>query len=146
MLNWKKYLIGSIVVFVAYTAAGYLIHEVLLASAYRQEEVVRLLRPEAEIWKRMPLGYFANLVLALVFCYIYTRGVEAGKHWLGQGVRYGLLMATLVSLPTALLQYMLYPLPLALAFQWIVYGYGQMLVAGIVVAAIYRLPTGLPRP
>lgn len=146
MLNWKRYLIAAIVVFLVYSIADTVIRTVLLARDYWQEDVARLLRPETEIWKRRPAGEFANLILALAFCFIYTKGLEVGKNWLGQGIRYGLLVGSLVSLPAALLQYMVYPLPLLLALKWIVLGYGQMMICGIAVAAIYRLPSSLPRP
>jgi len=145
MLDWKKYLVSVIVVFVVCFLLSYLIHELLLAGDYARQP--GLWRTQTEIWKRLPLAYFAQLIFALAFCFIYTKGVEAGKHWLGQGLRYALLVASLMFVPVALVLYVVVePLELALAFKWVVFGYAQMLVLGAVVAAIYRLPTGLPRP
>ncbi len=144
MLDWKKYLVSVIVVFVVCFLLSYLIHELLLAGDYARQP--GLWRTQTEIWKRMPLAYFAQLIFALAFCFIYTKGVEAQKHWLGQGLRYALLVASLMFVPVALVLYVIEPLELALAFKWVVFGYGQILVLGAVVAAIYRLPTGLPRP
>ncbi|MFQ5927729.1 MAG: hypothetical protein ACE5MH_09895 [Terriglobia bacterium] len=143
MLDWKKYLFSVIGVFVVSAVAGYLIHEVLLVGDYERSN---LWRAQEELWKRMILVYFAQLVFALVFCYIYTQGVESGKHWLGQGVRFGLLVATLLFVPGSLVLYTVLKLEWSMAVKWIVFGYGQMIVAGMAAAASYRLPAGLPRP
>lgn len=143
MLDWKKYLISVIVVFAAGVIAGYVVHEVLLAADYERSN---LWRAQEELWKRMILVYFAQLIFALVFCYIYTKGVEPQKHWLGQGIRFGLLIATLLFIPGSLVLYAVLTVEFAMAVKWIVFGYGQMMIAGAVVAAIYRLPEGLPRP
>jgi len=144
MLDWKKYLVSVIMVFVVCFALSYLIHELLLAGDYTRQ--LGLWRTQTEVWKRMPLAYFAQLIFALAFCFIYTKGVEAGKHWLGQGLRYGLLVSSLMFVPLALVLYVIAPLALGLALKWVVFGYGQMLVLGAVVAALYRPPAGLPHP
>ncbi|MFQ5817655.1 MAG: hypothetical protein ACE5H2_06850 [Terriglobia bacterium] len=143
MLDWKKYLLAVIAVFVVSTAVGYVIHEVLLAADYARSTLWRA--PE-ELWKRMILVYFAQLIFALVFCYIYTKGVEFEKHWLGQGIRFGLLVATLLFVPGALVLYAVLQVGLSMAVKWIIFGYGQMMIAGVVAAAIYRPPAGLPHP
>lgn len=143
MLDWKKYLLAVITVFVVSAIVGYVTHEVLLAADYERSS---LWRAQEELWKRMILVYFAQLIFALAFCYIYTKGVEAGKGWLGQGIRYGLLIGSLLFVPGAFVLYAVLNLDLGMALKWIVFGYAQMLVAGLTVAAIYRLPTGLPHP
>lgn len=144
MLDWKKYLVSVIVVFVVCIALSYLIHELLLAGDYARQPA--LWRTQTEIWKRIPFAYFAQLIFALAFCFIYTKGLEAQKHWLGQGLRYGLLVGSLMFVPAALVLYVVEPLELGLALKWVIFGYGQMLVLGAVVAALYRPPTGLPHP
>lgn len=142
MLDWKKYLLSVVAVFVVCGIAGYVIHEVLLAGDYERSA---LWRTQDELWKRMILVYLAQLIFALAFCYIYTRGVEARRPWLGQGVRFGLLVASLLFVPGALILYAVLTVDLTVALQWIVLGYGQMVLAGATVAAIYRLPA-LPHP
>ncbi|MBI4462666.1 MAG: hypothetical protein HY653_07165 [Acidobacteria bacterium] len=143
MLDWKKYLVAVIGVFVVSAVAGYVTHEVLLAGDYAGST---LWRTQEELWKRMILVYFAQLIFALAFCYVYTKGLEAGKSWLGQGIRYGLLIATLLFVPGSLVLYAVLKLELTMALKWMVFGYGQMLLAGIVAAAIYQPPPRLPHP
>lgn len=90
MLDWKKYLVSVVVIFAVYTALGHLIHEILYRGGFLGP-LAKFMRPDPEMWKRMPLAYFSHLLLALAFCFIYTKGIEVGKHWLGQGIRFGLL-------------------------------------------------------
>ncbi len=66
-----------------------------LASAFR---------PEAEMMDMM----LTELGVLFLFCYIFTKGHE-GKGF-GEGIRYGALIGTLVSLPTAIDAYVIYPI------------------------------------
>jgi hypothetical protein len=69
---------------------------------------------------------------------IYVRGVEP-KPWLGQGLRFGVLVALLTAVPQSLVEYFTYPVPPTLAVQWII-GEGLLAVLlGIVVAAVCRV-------
>lgn len=136
-MNAKKYLIASIVVFVVYSALAYVIHQVLLREDY--QSIQHVIRPFADLSARTPLVYLGNLIFALAFCLIYAKGYEAGKNWMGQGIRYGLMVGTLLA-PLALTVYVVYPVPGALAVKWVVYGYFQVLVSALVAASIYQFP------
>jgi len=134
-MNIKKYLLASLAVFAAYSALAYASHEVLLESDYRA--LGEGVRSVEEFAARIPLLYLGNLIFALAFCLIYTQGYEAGKNWIGQGLRFGLLMGTLLA-PVAVAVYVAFPLPGALALKWIGLGYLQMVITAWVVAGIYR--------
>lgn len=136
-MDTKKYLIASIVVFVVYSALAILIHQLLLAADYTQATLAAALRSEQAFLQRMPMLYLGNLIFALAFCFIYARGYEAAKSWLGQGLRYGLLVGTLVA-PFAITEYVVYPVPGALLLKWLAFGYLQVVLAGLAGAAIYR--------
>lgn len=138
-MNAKKYLVAVIVVFVAYSAVAYLIHNVLLAPDYELMRETSVVRSQAEFLQRLPLLYLANLVFALAFCLIYAIGYEPGKSWAGQGLRYGLLVGTLLA-PLAVAAYVAYPVPGVLVGKWIVFGYLQMVIAGLFAAVIYHFP------
>ncbi len=134
-MNTKKYLLASLAVFVAYSALAYATHEVLLEGDYRA--LGEGVRSVEEFTARIPLLYLGNLVFALAFCLVYAKGYEAGKNWVGQGARFGLLMATLLA-PVAIAVYVAFPLPSSLAVKWIGLGYLQMVITAWVVAGIYR--------
>lgn len=142
-MNTKKYLLATIAVFVVYSLAAYLIHQLFLAPDY--EPLRGFLRPLEEFVRLLPLVYLGNLIFALAFCLIYIKGYEPARNWLGQGLRYGLLMGTLLA-PLALTEFVVYPVPGALALKWIVLGYLQIVICALVVAGIYRTsPSGASR-
>ncbi|MFQ5818275.1 MAG: hypothetical protein ACE5H2_10035 [Terriglobia bacterium] len=136
-MDAKKYLVAVIAVFVMYSAAAYVIHNMILAPDY--EAITSALRGEKEFLQRLPLLYLGNLIFALAFCLIYAKGYEPPKHWFGQGIRYGLILGTLLA-PVAFAEYVAYPVPGTLALKWIVFGYLQAILSGVVVAAVYQPP------
>lgn len=136
-MNAKKYLTSVLVVFVVYSALAYLVHEVLLRPDY--DAVRSVFRPFPEFTRLMPLVYLGNLVFALALCLIYARGYQPGRNWIGQGARFGLIVGTLLA-PLALTEFVIYPLPGVLALKWILFGYFQLLICGLVVASIYQTP------
>ena len=137
-MNLKKYMIATLVVYVVYSALAFVIHNIILEAEY-DPMVGTVLRSVSEFGLRAPLLYLGNLVFALAFCAIYTYGYEPGKNWLGQGIRYGLLMGTLLA-PVAMTEYVVYPVAGMLALKWILFGYFQALLSGVVLAALYTLP------
>ena len=137
-MNLKKYFIATLVVYVVYSALAFIIHNIILGADY-EPMIGTVLRSVSEFGLRAPLLYLGNLVFALAFCAIYTYGYEPGKNWLGQGIRYGLLMGTLLA-PVAITEYVVYPVTGTLVLKWVVFGYFQALVCGVVLAALYTLP------
>lgn len=134
-MNLKKLAIASGAAFVAYSALAYVIHNVVLVGDYL--EVASSLRAPEEFLQRLPLLYLGNLVFAAAATLIYAHGYEPGKNWVGQGLRFGLILGTLMA-PVALTEYVVYPVPGALALKWIGLGYLQLLITAWVVAGIYR--------
>jgi len=80
-----------------------------------------------------------QLIFTIMFAWVYTRGVE-NKPWVGQGIRYGILMTLLVVVPSACAQYTSYSIPYTLALKWMVGGGVQLVVLGLVVAGFLRKP------
>ena len=71
---------------------------------------------------------------------IYVRGIEP-KPWLGQGIRFGILLAMVTAVPQSMVEFFTYPIPAALAVDWII-GEGLLaLLLGVIVAAICRPQT-----
>jgi hypothetical protein len=116
-------------------AGRYLIHGLWLIGTYRQNAA--LWRPETAMAHMAWVIQLANLSLAIAAVLIYVRGVEP-KAWLGQGLRFGVLLALATAVPQSLLEYFTYPVPLALVGQWIA-GEGLLtILLGVVIAAICR--------
>ena len=80
--------------------------------------------------------YLTGTIFSLLFVYIFTKGYE-GKG-IAEGAKYGLIIGLFVSLTGSYSQYVVYPLPYSLALKWFLYGTIELIVAGIVVALIYK--------
>ena len=135
-MDTQKYLIAVLVVFVAHSAGGYMVHDVLLSADY---EGLTFVREFNDFVQRLPLLYLANLLFAMVLCFIYTRGYDPERNWFPQGVVFGLLMSALL-LPAALVAYVAVPLPWLLTLKVAGLNVVHVTVSALVGAAIYRLP------
>lgn len=133
-LSNKTCWIGWIVVFVVMQIYGYLIHSVGMTGVY--ESLASIFRPEAEMMGMMWMMTVGSAFSLLVFCYIFTFGAE-GKGVM-EGVRYGLWMGLFLAIPTAVDQYVVYPLTGEVAVIWFVTGVAGLVIAGAIFAAIYK--------
>jgi hypothetical protein len=135
-MDTKKFLLASLGVFVVYSGLGFGIHEMALRADY-EPLIGAVIRGEDELNQRLFLLYLGNLVFALAFTFVYAKGYEAGKSWVGQGLRFGLIVGTLLA-PMALTQYVVYPVGGALAVKWILFGYVQIIACALAAAGVYR--------
>jgi len=134
-MNWKRYAIAVVAVYVVLLAAGFLVHEALLGEDYKA--LGSVMRSEEDAMSHLPYMLLAQLLMSLAIVWIYAKGVEP-KPWLGQGVRFGLALWVLTGVAIYLIYYAVEPLPSSLVVKQIVYGLLEGVPAGIVVAAIYR--------
>jgi len=133
-----RFWISVVVMSVLSLGIGFVVHGVLLHGDYSL--LPNLLRPEAEAQ-----GYFAWMLLAdalmgFGFTWIYRKGREAGKPALGQGLRFGMAIAALMTIPMYLIYYAVQPWPGAVVVKQIVYDVIGVLVMGVVVALINQGP------
>jgi hypothetical protein len=131
----SRFWIGWLVVFVLWMGGGYLIHDVMLHAEYAA--LPNLFRPEAEIREGMFHLAIAHLVMAGAFTWIYSRGVT-DRPWVGQGLRFGLAIASLAVLPMYFILHVIQPWPSSLAHQAMLYDGLLVVVMALVLAAIYQ--------
>jgi hypothetical protein len=79
----------------------------------------------------------AHAFKAVGFTWVYRAGRD-GRPWLGQGVRFGLAVAVLATIPTYLIYYAVQPMPFDLVVKQVVFDTIAMVVMGIVAAAVNR--------
>ncbi|OGW67930.1 MAG: hypothetical protein A3H49_04335 [Nitrospirae bacterium RIFCSPLOWO2_02_FULL_62_14] len=135
-MNTKRLALASLAVFVVFFVVDGVVNNVLLTDLYKQTASVW--RPDSEIQGNMWLMWLGTLILAPLFTLIYTKGYEANKPGLGQGVRYGLIVGVLLSAPQCLVWYAVLPIPSVLAFWWFATGMVESIAAGAAVGLIYR--------
>ena len=131
----RKFWISFAVMFVMAMAIGMLVHGMLLHEEYRKLGSVMRSEPEAQ--KLFGLMILAHVLIALGFTWIYMKGKEAGP-WLGQGFRYGLAVAVMMTIPTYLIYYVVMPFPSDLVAQQIVFDSIGIIAMGIVLAWLNR--------
>ena len=133
----KRFALAWLVLFVAWFLGSFVVHGVLLHGDYMQ--LKNLFRTEAESQNFFPLMILAHIFLAGAFVWIYARGVEA-KPWLGQGLRFGVAVIFLTTLPLYLIYYVVQPMPGATVVKQIVFDGILVLILGAIVAFMYRRP------
>ena len=135
----KKFFIAWLVIFIAWMAGSFVVHGALLGPDYAK--LSNLFRQPPEAQKYFPLMILAHMLLAGAFVWIYARGVEA-KPWLGQGIRYGVAIALLTTVPMYLIYYVVQPMPLDTVVKQIVFEGLLVVLLGVVAAFVFRANTG----
>ena len=82
----------------------------------------------------------AHVLLSGAFAWIYARGVEA-RPWLPQGIRFGIAVALLTTVPSYMIYYVVQPIPGTLVVKQIIFDSILMLILGSIAAWLYRQPT-----
>lgn len=139
-MNAKK-LVGAIVAaFVILFVAGFLVHGVWLGDTYRSMRQQSFsFRSEAALQHKVWIVWVSDLLYSILFAWVYARGMER-RSWLGQGVRFGVLMSLFTIVPSALNDYVVYNLSHMLVLDWICAGFVTLILMGIAVAAILKAP------
>jgi len=131
----RKFVIAWIVIFVAWFLGSFVVHGVLLSADYTR--LGGLFRAPADSQQYFPLMILAHLMLAGAFAWIYARGVEP-KPWLGQGVRFGIAVAFLTTVPTYLIYFVVQPMPAETVVKQIVFDGALMVILGVIAGWLYR--------
>ena len=134
-MNIKRFFLAVIAVFAAMQLTDYLIHNLILSSAY--EAMTDVWNPE--MMSKMWIMYLSSLFFSVMFVFIYTKGYE-GKG-IGEGVRFGLIIGLLMNVVGLLNQFVVYPIPFSLTIKWFIYGMIQFTIAGVIVSLIYKPKT-----
>jgi hypothetical protein len=132
----KKFIIAWIVIFVAWFIGSFVVHGLLLSADYTQLGGT-LFRTPADSQKYFPLMILAHVMLAGAFAWIYARGVEP-KPWLGQGVRFGIAVAFLTTIPTYTIYFVVQPMPADTVVKQILFDSVLMVILGVIAGWLYR--------
>jgi hypothetical protein len=131
----KKLIIAWIVIFLAWLMGSFVIHGVLLRPDYMQ--LTGLFRSEGDQQKYFPFMILAHVILSGAFVWIYARGTEA-KPWMAQGLRFGIAVALLTSVPTYMIYFVVQPMPGNVVIKQIIFDSALMIILGTIVAWLYR--------
>jgi hypothetical protein len=132
-VNVKRLVLTIIVVFVVANFTGFFIHAIWLRPDYML--VSNLYRPEGQ--EKMVFIVLAYLAFAIGSVWVYAKGVE-NKPWLGQGVRFGLALFLILTVPSFFIAYAVQPIPWLLLVKQVLFEGVDKIVLGIVTALLYR--------
>ena len=127
-----RLILTIIVVFVLANFTGFFIHAIWLKADYMV--VKQLYRPDAEV--KMPFIVLAYLSFAIGSVLVYARGVEE-KPLLGQGLRFGLLMFLILTIPSFFIAYAVQPVPAVLMSKQVLAELADKILLGVVTALVY---------
>ncbi len=133
----KTFVLSVVAVFVTAIILGFVVHHVLLGQEYAK--LVHLFRAPDDAWAHFPFMIVAHIVMAIGWTWIYRIGRE-NKPWLGQGVRFGIAVAFICTIPTYLIYFAVQPFPSDMVAMQIVLDTIASVILGIVVAAVNRDP------
>ncbi len=136
-----KFAISAAAMAVMSLMLGFVVHVALLGADYAK--MTGLFRTEQD-----QQGYFgwmllAHILIGIGFAWIYLKGRE-DKPWLAQGVRFGLAVAVLATIPTYLIYYAVEPIPGAVVAKQIIFDTIVVVLMGIVCAWINRSHAAAP--
>lgn len=135
----KRFLVSVVVLFVVAMGFGFLIHGTVLAADYTQLANRGIYRSPEAAEPLMIYMFAAHVIFAIAFTWIYRAGRD-NRPWLGQGLRFGIAVALLSTIPTYLIYYVVTPLASDLVAKQVVLDSMAMVVLGLIAAFINRDP------
>ncbi len=131
-MNWKKFLLTALVVYIVLGITELIIHSVILGGHY----TLPGFRAEAEMSGFLWVFWVIGIVFSFFFTLIFAKGYEG--RGLMEGVRYGFYMGFLISFTGAYAQFVMYTIPYSLVWYWIILGIIQMILCGMAAAMVYK--------
>jgi hypothetical protein len=129
-----RFWLTVLAVYVTYFALSFPIHHWWLDPLYKAHASVW--RPQTELEAKQWIMFVTGAFFATMFVYIFTRGYQ--RRGLGEGLRFGLVVALFVSLPVAYENYVILPIPYELAIKWFASGLVVCLAMGAVAALVWK--------
>jgi hypothetical protein len=133
----KRFWLAGIVASVLIILLGFVFHGVIMSGDY--ERIRNLFRPEAEAMANLPINILAHVIMGFAFAWIYKQGITDAP-WLGQGIRFGIAVALLVTVPWYLIYYSIQPFPAQTVGKQLILDSISLFLIAIAVAFIYKKP------
>ena len=131
-MNRVRLILTIIVIFILANFTGYFIHAIWLKQDYMP--AASLYRHPGE--EKMFWIILAYLSFAIGSAWVYAQCVE-DKPWLGQGIRFGILMWLILAVPSFFIAYAVQPVPPILMAKQVLSELIDKIFLGIVTAFVY---------
>jgi hypothetical protein len=130
-----RFFLRTVIVAIAMFGLGYVGHQLLLGRDYVAIEPI--MRSKSEMMNHMPFSLLSALVFSGAFVWIYAQGRSA-KPWLLRGMRFGLAVWAISTVPLYLTNYTIEPWPGIFVMRILRWELVAMVLLGILIAAISR--------
>ena len=131
-LNKKRWMWAMAAGAVYSFVSDFIIHGLILGEKYKQ--TANVWRPEAEMQQNFAFMLFGQILTGIMVATIFARGYQ-GKGW-KEGIRFGVLLGLLLTGPM-FINYAVMPIPSDIFMSWLVTGFIQCVLGGVVVAKVY---------
>ena len=130
-----KFLLRTIVMAIAWFVLGYVGHQLLLGRDYVAIEPI--MRTKADMQAHLMFAPLSGLILAAAIVWIYAQG-RSTKPWLGQGLRFGVAVWAIASVPQYIANYTIEPWPGVFVIKILAWELVAALVLGVLVAGLSK--------
>jgi len=118
---------------------GYLINNVWLLRLYQANAWA--FRRTEDITPLLPFGFGLQLLAFFAFAYAYAKGYDGTGSRIGEGMRYGLVIAIMIDGFAIVWNYVTEPIALRLGILQLIEHVGEFGVYGAIVGVIYNRKT-----
>jgi uncharacterized membrane protein YhfC len=133
MMNYKRFFIASITIFIFAFIWNGIVHLIILREA---DSILNSIgRQESQ--RNLFLSLLVTAILSMLFVWSYSRTAKQGN--VRDGITHGLFFGILAGVLVDLNQYVLYPIPASLAITWFAFGLVEFCIYGILVSKIYSI-------
>ena len=142
-MSYRRIALAAVAAWVVSLGLGYLINDIWLANVYAANAWA--FRHADQMAPLLPYGFAAQLVAFFAFAYVYARGYDGHGSDIGEGIRFGLIVAVMIDGFAVVWNYVSQPIALRLGALQLIEHIGEFGVYGAVIGALYR-PSATPRP
>ncbi|HEY3160398.1 MAG TPA: hypothetical protein VGJ78_15645 [Vicinamibacterales bacterium] len=135
-MNYPRIVLAGIAAWIVSIGLGYLMYDIWLQRLY-QANAWAYRHPE-DIAELLPIGVGVQLLACVAFAYAYAKGYDGGGSRVGEGIRFGLIVAIMIDGFAIVWNYVTQPIAARLGMLELVAYVGQFGVYGAVVGLIYR--------
>ena len=127
-----RFFVSGIVMAVASLMFGFVVHAILLHPDYAA--LPNVFRSDEEGMNFFHWMLLAHLMIGFALTWIYRQGVQAGSSTLKQGLRFGIAIVCLMTIPTYLIYLAVLEIPTQLAQKQILFDVPFIILLGVLVA------------
>jgi putative flippase GtrA len=135
-MNYPRIALAALAAWVVSIGLGYLINDIWLGRLY--EANAWAFRRADDVATLLPLGLGAQLAAFCAFAFAYAKGYEGTGSGIGEGIRFGLVVAIMIDGFAVVWNYVTEPIAARLGVLQLVSQIGAFGIYGAIVGSIYQ--------